>query len=223
MRRKIVIIASILALLVLLVTLIIPHIKAERAKTKQRALLITLDYIHPSFASLLQFIEGKTTLTPSEWSNYRFYYKKVAEALPNLAEAKLFAGYCYFQTHDASQSLNLIKESAELNPSLFWSYYNLGLLFLYQHLYKEAAFTLNFALHIPIESSLQAIFTSKIYRDVLSANPEFNQQAVLRLRQGYQTASILLNLTLKLDENPSNLDVQKSLNALLSSLPLEVL
>ncbi len=202
--------------------ILLPHIRSEQIKTKRKALLITIDYNHPTFDALFQFSQIKNNLKPSQWSEYLAYYNTITKALPNMAESYLFAGYCYFYgNNDQTKAIQFLEFSAQLSPSFFWTYYDLAVLFLNKNLYKEASIVLSFAVNLPPEEALNVMLTSKIYSDFFALISS-KKQILLNLKQGYETASILLPLSIRLNANPNDINAQENLKRILNPLTIQI-
>lgn len=181
----------------------ISHINDQQARTIKKALIRKLDYIQPSFEPLILVAQGRTSLSPSEWEIYLSYYTAIIDALPDVSQAYLLAGYCYYHLEKTDTAIAFFEKSASIERRLFWNYYNLGILFLRKSLLPQAALALNLAVNIPVSDSLEAMFVSKIYAD-FSTHSSFREQSIDNLTKGYQTAYSLLALINNIAKNPSD-------------------
>ena len=193
---------------------LIPHIQKERAQVKRKAILATLDFMHPDFKDLAGFAAGLAPLDTQRWPEFIQYYNLVIKAMPEMAEARLLEGYCQWQNQNKEKSLESLSKAAQLNPNLFWAYYDLGILFLKQGQYSQAAVILNFAVHIPPRACVQSMFSSKIYLDLFAPLQLSAPQIVARLNQGYLNALRLLALSADLAQNPKDTQAKKAANNL---------
>lgn len=138
-------------------------------KVKFRAAMTSLDTYRPDSFDILFTVES----VPPQGRRFALrehadYYAKVLRYRPAQMEAYVFLGYCYYHQGDIDAAVKAYQQAIELNPSFFWPYYNLGVIFFNQKNYKLATVYLKRAVELEPADTLQVVFRSHIYREVLS-------------------------------------------------------
>jgi len=185
----------------------IPGLKAfirQRQQTTANASRQTLNYYIPTFEYLCEFISNPGTFDKTRlrgWDGYLDYYEKVIPAMPELAEGHALTGFFYFQEGDSRRAAEAFQKSCQINPHLFWPRYNLAVLQLRDKEYEKAAQNFALALRANPEANLRFLLTSKLYQQIRMTT-NFNYDLAQSLRQGYQNAAALGQLSQKLRDNP---------------------
>ena len=161
-----------------------------------QAQMRTLNYFMPgSYAALLN-----TTgpVDPHVFNRYITYYKIVSALIKDHADAYALLGFCYSRLGREKSAVKYFKKAFVLRPQSFWIPYDLGVLYMKQHDYKNAAQMLAQAMNIIPQTALTAIYSSKIYVDILTACGLSPQAIATQLNKGYQQAYQLLAVNQKL-------------------------
>jgi len=112
------------------------HVLETQQITSSKSKSLVLGYQTPDFKSLAKNLLENHSFTSTELTNYRAgtdylsFYKKASELFPNNFEFFYMQGVCYFWMGDIPRAETSLRQSLQINPVFFWSYYNLGLLYL---------------------------------------------------------------------------------------------
>ena len=112
------------------------HVIETQRITSLKAKSLVLGYQTPDFKSLAQNLLENHVFNSTELHDYRAgrdylsFYKKASELFPNNFEFFYMQGICYFWMGDLPSAESNLRQSLQINPVFFWSYYNLGLLYL---------------------------------------------------------------------------------------------
>jgi len=165
----------------------------ERHKSQAKAKAVTLNLIKPSFEDFVAYRidHGQSGIS----RNYPQYYEKLAEYMPQKAEAHALLGFCYYHTGKREEAKAAFIRAIQLNPDFFWTPFNLGVIYFYQDRYQEADVMLRRALALKPEATLKTIFSSKIYGEIIRSAKNFDYAVEENLKAGYRDAYRLLLLT----------------------------
>ncbi len=153
------------------------------------AQLRTLNYFMPaSYGALLSPIVPN----PQILQQYITYFKIVSGMGGRSADAYALLGFCYARLGRADTALSFFEKAAALNPSSFWIYYDVAVLYLKRNLYPQAAQMFSRALRIEPTQAFRSMYSSKIYVDMLAGQEVSAQTVGQQLEQGYAKAKQLL-------------------------------
>jgi len=165
----------------------------QQQKVKAKARAITLNHHKPSFEDFVAYRVAHGQVGISR--NYVIYYERLAEYMPQKAEAHALLGFCYYHTGKHEEAKAAFIRAIQLNPDFFWTPFNLGVIYFYQDRYQEAAVMLRRALALKPEATLKTIFSSKIYGEIIRSAQNFDYAVEENLKAGYRDAYLLLLLT----------------------------
>jgi tetratricopeptide (TPR) repeat protein len=94
---------------------------------------------------------------------YVDYYEHYLEVSSSLDDIFGILGYCYCHLGKKEKAAELLKEAIKRNPYYFWYYYNLALLYITEHQYKEAETLLEQVSQFTSTGTLLTLRESKIY------------------------------------------------------------
>jgi len=159
------------------------HILDTQALTDAGAKNRVLGYQTPDFESLAKNIFTEYNFTPYDIEKYRLtgselpylsFYQQGAEFFPDLFEMHYFKGICYLWLGQLDKAKASLERSLELNPSFFWTYYNLALIYLKAEQPIPALKMLSFAKQIPLEPTEEAIHTVQAFQIIWRYMPDPN-------------------------------------------------
>lgn len=164
----------------------------DRHKAQAKAKATTLNLIKPSFEDFVDYriSQGQGGLS----RNYPPYYEKLAEYMPQRFEAHAMLGFCYYYAGKSEEAIASLSRAMQLDPDYFWTPYNLGVIYFHQGRYQQAAAMLKRALSLKPEMTLKAIFSSKIYGEIIRSAKNFDYAVEQNLEKGYRDAYLLLSL-----------------------------
>jgi tetratricopeptide (TPR) repeat protein len=140
------------------------HIVQTQQMTAWTAKSRVLGYQTPDFKQLAKNLFNDHVFKPREvndhraGTNYVSFYKKGVELFPELFEMYYMQGICYFWMNDLPLAEASLQQSLKLNPGFFWSYYNLGLLYLKTGQIDAAVLLFTAAKNIPPEITKKTIY-----------------------------------------------------------------
>lgn len=155
-------------------------------------------YMPASFEFLVSHIE-KGKFPKDILANYTFYFTKLVEAFPKNADAHGMLGFCYFHSRKIDNAISEYKKACELQPKVFWFYYNLGIIYFKMANYQEAINYFNKANETNWEDTIEFIRSSKvvyflIFRDTNISYADLQQ----RINSAKFKSNFLLAISLKM-------------------------
>lgn len=164
---------------------LLPHMIHEQKRAVVKARATMLNHKIPSFKDLLNFLEGKY---PSVGKEYVDYYERVVEFFPQAADAYGMLGFCYFHRGQVERAIAAYTQASTLTPRFFWYPLNLGLIYYREEQYTQAAESLQKAVAIPPQETLNQIKTSTVYRQILSEVRDVPHSPFLKMEEGFRLA-----------------------------------
>jgi len=159
------------------------------AVDKQKLYFSTMNHSMPTFQYLAEFSNDKNLFDKKELIKYVKYFEKVAKYIPDYANAFNFLGYCYYYLGETDKAVQSYNKAIELDPSIIWFYYNLGLIHYREGRYSQASECLKNVVRVPMDPNYEFISGSREYRLLLREKklPEIDigKQALLRFSQSY--------------------------------------
>lgn len=150
------------------------------------AKLRTLNRLMPPLTALVETNRSSTQIDSELLEKYTFYYRKVADYLPNNPNATFMLGYCLALGDDTGPAIKALEDSIAGNPHYFWAHYNLGVMQLRHGDFAKAEEAFQEALAVNPTTTVKIIFSSKVFQQLLAqvADP----QAIIPpgLKAGYQ-------------------------------------
>ncbi len=157
----------------------------------------TLNSIRPSsFNYLFDVTEHPEKIDRKQLWEYVYYYKKLVDFLPNLADAYGMLGFCYYHLGKTNKAIDNYKKAVLLAPQFFWFRYNLGVIYYRKQDYVKAAKCFKAAIALDLEESIVFISMSKMYKPMLwSGAVNTREKLMSRMREGYLNVCFLLVLS----------------------------
>ncbi len=158
-----------------------------------KAQLRTLNYFMPSSYEVL--LDPAAPASQDTLGRYIIYYKIISALSRGNADADVLLGYCYSRMGRNDTAVSYLEKAAGLKPQSFWVYYDAGVLYLKENDFPKAGQMLGQAINVVPQTALEALYSSKIYLDILTGQGIQPQTVAGRLNKGYQDAYRLLMLT----------------------------
>jgi tetratricopeptide (TPR) repeat protein len=175
-------------------------LRASHEDAIMRSKVIALNYQIPDFTPINDFIERQDTITQNDLDIYESYFKQVNDAMPDIPEVYYMLGFCAFYQGNTSRSIEYYKRSIIVNPDFFWSYYDLGLIFLKLDQPEKAFVVLTEGLKKGPDDAVKAILRSQVFSQIYTYQDLKNKNIIDylygNLSQGYQQARILLEISI---------------------------
>ncbi len=93
----------------------------------------------PDFSDMINFSQNPDTKRELNWRPYKNYFELILSYMPNDVITKQLLGYVDFYSGQEQQAIDLFKSSSVMNGhDLFWSNYNLGVLYYKKKLWPQA-------------------------------------------------------------------------------------
>jgi tetratricopeptide (TPR) repeat protein len=146
-----------------------------------------LDRLRPYFEEFLEHQENPGWWDKNKIQGYIIYYKQVNAYKPT-AEAYGMLGFFEHLLGKREAALVSYQKAVRLNPHFFWFHYNLGILYLESGLYQEANASFKNALSLAPQETIDFMFSSKIYHQIIASADLISADTWLanRLDAGYQ-------------------------------------
>ena len=169
------------------------HFKSERQ-------IILLNTTRPDFRQFLNIEKNHTaTFSKNRLKAYFEYFHLVTEAIPDNNEGLLMLGYLENATGDIKQALIFWEKAHRLDPSFFFTEYDLALADFGQGQYLQSMDLLKNALAIPPQATFNRMMHSIIYRQLFSSLDD-NRDIIIGLQQAYHDAYLLLMASLAMQK-----------------------
>lgn len=175
------------------------HILVTQQITALQAKSRVLGYQTPDFKQLAQNLQNGHIFKPYEIDNWRAgtaylsFFKKGSELFPDLFEMHYMRGICQFWHGDYPSAEASLKESLQINPVFFWSYYNLGLLYLKNGQIDAAIALLSQAQRIPPQLTEKFLHDPEAFQIIWRFMPDPENYIQRHLQQaGLQSRYLLL-------------------------------
>ena len=183
------------------------YIDDTQQRTSSMAKSRTLGYITPDFKQLAQNILEGHVFKPEEldaWADrhrYLSFYKKGAELFPNLFEMYYMEGVCQLWMGDSASAEASLRQSLQINPVFFWSYYNLGLLYLKNGQTDSAIALFAQAKQIPIPITAKILHDIQAFYTVWLNMPDPENYINGHLQQANRQINYLMMVALAIKNN----------------------
>ena len=125
----------------------------------------------PQLSTLNDIVADRKNINQKELSVFQFYFEKVTELMPQMADAFGLYGFCSYYLGKHKKAITAYQKAIELNPAFFWFYHNLGIIYFKEGRYEEAARMFEAALGTKPEYAGMFIGSStKMYIPILLKN-----------------------------------------------------
>jgi tetratricopeptide (TPR) repeat protein len=91
---------------------------------------------------------------------YADYYENLLQVFPQLADAYGVLGYCFHYLGNDLKAKEFFKKAIDGDPSYFWYYYDLAILYIHEHHYPASLELLGHAIQINPQTNIKALVTS---------------------------------------------------------------
>ena len=168
-------------------------LQKKRLETEQDRAIKLLNMSMPPTAmykNLMQFnTQGTGRIINDELI---VYFEQMIEVMPTAAPAYSVLGFCYYYQGSKEKAYEFFQKAFLLDPKYFWSVHNFAMVALEIHRYDKAEMLLQMALDQDQRYAVEVLASSKIYHDILSADPSYNP--FLALKENYLKDSKALAL-----------------------------
>jgi tetratricopeptide (TPR) repeat protein len=127
----------------------------------------------PDFSNMIIFSKTLNAKNDFYWSSYKDYFRLVLRYMPDDLVTDQLLGYVDYYTGQEQKAIELFKASNQIKGHpLFWSNYNLGVVYYKQGNWPQAADYLFQAISSSPQLTLALIQQSMVYRQI-TASPYF--------------------------------------------------
>jgi tetratricopeptide (TPR) repeat protein len=159
---------------------------AERIKVRH------LNDIIPDFSDLIIFSKDQNAKKNIDWKPYQDYFELILNYIPNDLITDQLLGFVDSYAGHEQKAIALFKASAEMNGKyLFWSNYNLGVLYYKKQFWPQASEYLLNAISSNTRLTLLLMQDSMVYKQML-ASPYFNYSLSDEIKDAQSRSYILL-------------------------------
>ncbi|MDP2652857.1 MAG: tetratricopeptide repeat protein [Candidatus Omnitrophota bacterium] len=164
---------------------------AQREKVKSKARAVTLNQLMPSAEDFRSLLEGGPS-DPGKIRDCIVYYEKVAEYMPQSAEAYGVLGYLYDRRGDVQRATFLLEKALGMQQRFLPFHYNRGVLAYRHGRFAEAEQSFADAVAVPFSENLSFVVSSRLYVPLFVDLPEKEKWLVLRLKDGYRQSYLMM-------------------------------
>jgi len=163
-------------------------LKTVLMRTKARRLNDAI----PDFSAMINFSKNQYAVKSSDLNASKSYLELVHQYLPDDEIVMQLLGYVDFYTGQEPKAIVLFKRAALIHGQpLFWSNYNLGVIYYKKGMWPEAAEYLLKAVSSSPKLTLILMQSSLVYKQIF-ANPSFHYSVVDELYDAQSHAYLLL-------------------------------
>jgi tetratricopeptide (TPR) repeat protein len=163
----------------------------------------TLSRLKPGYDYWQEFSPENRSPDLKKLAECAFYHQKVAEYIPSMsAEAWNMVGFCSSKAGKTKEALRAYRKALTTNPTFFWTFYNLGIIYLERNQYAQAMDMFQSALKTQSRFTIMAIMTSKVYMDVLHSTRIPVNEIAAREASGRAMAQKLLMSSILCQADP---------------------
>ena len=146
----------------------------------------------PDFSDMIVFSKDQDSKKNLDWAPYKHYFELVLGYLPDDVITKQLLGYVDFYAGHEQRGIELFKSSATMNGQpLFWSNYDLGVLYYKKQMWPQAAEYLFKAVSSNPKLTLILMQNAMVYRQIFSS-PDFKYTLSDEIDDARSHAYILL-------------------------------
>lgn len=168
-------------------------LKMLRMKTDLRHLNDAI----PDFSDMILFSKGLNQRTQVDWSVYGDYFNLVFSYMPNDMVIMQLLGYVDYFSGEERKAIDLFKSSTILKGKfLFWSNYNLGVIYCKKGMFLEGQKYLFNAVSSNPKVTFLLIQNSLVYKQIFRS-PFFKYNLADELKEAKTCAYILLLTSLR--------------------------
>jgi len=159
---------------------------AMRVKTRH------LNDAIPNFSDMIIFSKDQNARKDLDWRPYKNYFELILRYIPDDFITKQLLGFVDYYTGQEPQAIALFKSSSVMNGRLlFWSNYDLGVLYYKKSMWPQAAEYLLKAIRSNTQLTVFLMRDSLIYRQI-AASPFFRYSLSDEIMDAQSKAYVLL-------------------------------
>lgn len=146
----------------------------------------------PNFTYMINFSMDKNGKQVVPWAPYKNYFELIFRYNPDDVIIKQLLGYVDFYTGQEQKAIDLFKSSAEMKGHLlFWSNYNLGVLYYKNGMWAQAAEYLLKVINLNPQLTMLLMRDSLVYKQIF-LTPAFTYNLEDEINNAKSKAYILL-------------------------------
>jgi tetratricopeptide (TPR) repeat protein len=146
----------------------------------------------PNFSDMIVFSRDPSARKDMDWGPYKNYFKLILSYLPDDMITRQLLGYVEYHTGQEQEAIQLFKSSTMINGhDLFWSNYNLGVLYYQKGMWAQASVYLLKAIESNLKLMAYFMQDSLIYKQIF-ISPYFKYSVMDELKNAQAQAFILL-------------------------------
>ncbi|MDE1920769.1 MAG: tetratricopeptide repeat protein [Candidatus Omnitrophica bacterium] len=145
----------------------------------------------PDFADMIIFSNGPHTKN-IDWKPYKYYFKLILRYMPDDLTVRQLLGFADYYTGQEKKAIDCFKGSSSFKGhDLFWSDYNLGVIYYKKGTWPQAADYLFKAITAPEQLAVALMQGSMVYRQIF-ASPFFKYSLQSDMAAARSKAYLLL-------------------------------
>ena len=127
---------------------------------------------------------------------YADYYEHLLQVFPGLRDVYGLLGYSYHYLNNDPKAIDYLNKAIAYDPDYFWNYYNLGVIYINESRYKQAADVLQKGMKIEPMVSFKRLFTSQmVYLPLLKVDDKKTVIVLAQhLKETYQSSLVIIKL-----------------------------
>ena len=146
----------------------------------------------PDFSGMIIFSKEPNAKKDLDWKPYKDYFELILRYLPDDVITKQLLGFVDYNCGQEQKAIGLFKSSTAINGQLlFWSNYNLGVIYYKKGMWSQAAEYLFKAISSNPKLTLILMQNSTVYKQIL-ANSYFKYTLSDEIDDAQSQAYILL-------------------------------
>ncbi|MBF0571895.1 MAG: hypothetical protein HQL12_08520 [Candidatus Omnitrophica bacterium] len=146
----------------------------------------------PDFTDMIVFSKAQNAKNDLDWKPYKRYFELILRYMPDDLIIRQLLGFVDYYAGQEQEAVLLFKGSVAINgQALFWSNYNLGVIYYKKGLWTQSAEYLLKAFESNPRLSVLLMRNSVVYRQI-SASPFFKYSLSDEIMDAQSKASILL-------------------------------
>ncbi|MBF0504943.1 MAG: tetratricopeptide repeat protein [Candidatus Omnitrophica bacterium] len=130
-----------------------------------------LNAVIPNFAGMIIFSKHHDSSRTVDWTAYKNYFELILRFMPDDAVAKQLLGFVDYHMGQQDKSIDLFKSVSVINgQGLFWSNYNLGVIYYKKGMLEQASQYLLKAIASNRQLTLLIMQNSIIYKQIFASS-----------------------------------------------------
>jgi tetratricopeptide (TPR) repeat protein len=129
-----------------------------------------IDRFKPHFSYILELSNQTKLPDQVQLRRYIQYYKYIQKQNMQDQAMKSIMAFCYFYQGQTNKAQELYLNDINSNPDFFWTYYNLGVIYLSQKNLEKSKEAFQKAISLNPNASMQHIYSAKSYFQIILSN-----------------------------------------------------